>query len=405
MNTTKAMAPHRTDRTWALGALLGTSLAVLAPPLHAQEPGQWPTAKTVELKGLQVQLSAPVVVARSQGYLWFPTLIRLANGDLLAVMSNYADEHTKTSTSLVTWSRDGGRTWGPTREALYGDSSLRLPSGDQLLLPYYLKPRDGGGMGAPYQSCPKGKQELRVVPDGVSVTGWPRPDQSFAPKLGLSGFVFNGQTVELKGGGYLATLYGNFKGTKRYSLVAAESADGVHWKIRATIADENCKLKGAEGPCEAAVCRLKDGRLMCVFRLASAVPYGQTWSSDEGKTWTEPVAMANAFSVQPSLAVLKDGTIVLSGGRPSIYLWFNADGTGKDWQRVDLQPLHNACHPKEPIQDPGQTSAYTEVVAVGDHELLCIYDRIPHGWQPIPKQSRETNSNWVVHVRVQRAAK
>jgi hypothetical protein len=384
---------------------LAVALVLLAArePTSAAEPSKWSTAKTVELNGLKVSLFTPVLVARSKGYLWFPTLIRLANGDLLAVMSNYADEHTKTSTSLAAWSRDGGLTWRPAKEALYSDSHLRLPSGDELLLPYYLNPRRGGDMGGPYQVCPKGKQELRVVKDGVVVTGWPRSDQSFAPQLGLSGFVFNGQTVELKGGGYLATLYGYFKDTKRYSLVGAESQDGVHWKIRATIADEHCKLKGAEGPCEAAVCRLRDGRLMCVFRLASGVPYGQSWSSDEAKTWTEPIAMANAFSVQPSLAVLKDGTVVLSGGRPSIYLWFNPDGTGKDWQRVDLEPHHDACHSKESVHNA--TSSYTEVVAVGDRELLCIYDRIPKGWHAIPKDSPETNSNWVVRITVEKSKK
>src|SRR5262249_29397698 len=171
-----------------------------------------------------------------------------------------------------------------------------------------------------------------------------------------------------------------FKNDKRYSLVAAESADGIHWKIRSTIAGANCKLKGAEGPCEAALCRLQDGRLMCVFRLASSVPYGQTWSKDEGKTWTEPVALANAFSVQPGLAVLKDGTVALSGGRPGIYAWFNRDGTGKDWQRIDLKAHHNTCRPTEKIGPLERTSSYTEIVTLDEGNLLCIYDRIPKGW-------------------------
>ena len=46
-------------------------------------------------------------------------------------------------------------------------------------------------------------------------------------------------------GGYLATLYGYFRGAERYALVAAESADGVNWKIRSVIADEKCKLPGS----------------------------------------------------------------------------------------------------------------------------------------------------------------
>jgi hypothetical protein len=75
-------------------------------------------------------------------------------------------------------------------------------------------------------------------------------------------------------------LYGYFRDTNRYSLVAAESPDGVRWKIRAVIADERCELPDREGPCESAVCRLKDGRLLCVFRLDSGVPYGHCFSSN-----------------------------------------------------------------------------------------------------------------------------
>jgi hypothetical protein len=378
------------------------------PAGAAEPPPDWAAGKTTELKGLKVSLSAPVLVARSKGYLWFPTLMRLGSGDLLAVMSDYADEHTTSSTSRVCWSKDGGRTWTEPRAALYGDSHLRLANGDELLLPYYLYPRKEGGMAAPYQVCRKGRQELEVVKDGVIVTGWPRADKSFAPNLGMAGFVFNGQTVRLKDGGWLATLYGTFKDANRYSLVAAESGDGVQWKIRSTIADENCKLKGAEGPCEAALCQLADGRMMCVFRLASNVAYGQTWSSDEGRTWSEPVAMDGPFSVQPSLAVMKDGMVVLSGGRPGLYAWFNTDGTGKDWQRVDVLANHNAGRPKEPIANPaagGNTSSYTEVVGLDDTHLLMIYDRIPNGWHAIPRDSTDTNSVWVVRMTVEKEMK
>src|SRR6266550_2278927 len=94
------------------------------------------------------------------------------------------------------------------------------------------------------------------------------------------------------------------------------------WPRKVGSSDEKCKLKGKEGPCEAALARLKDGRLLCVYRMDSGAPYGHSFSDDDGKTWTEPAAMPDdVFSVQPSLAVLKDGTIVLSGGRPGLFLW------------------------------------------------------------------------------------
>ena len=377
----------------------------------ARPARSWKTAATVSLGGVNVSLSAPVLVTRSKGYLWFPTMTRLANGEFFVVLSTNKDEVVANRTAAVSWSGDGGLTWSEPSSIdpngdLYSESTLRRADGDEVLYPFNLFPRPGG-MGGAYQvvSGRKGKREVRLVKEGLIVTGWPRPDRSFNEKLGLSGFGFNGQTLTLQDGTHLATLYGYFRGAKRYSLVLAESRDGVRWAVRSVIADENCKLKGEEGPCESAVCRLKDGRLMCVFRLASNVPYGQTWSKDDGRTWTEPVAMADAISVQPSLAVMKDGTVVLSGGRPGLYLWVNADGTGKDWVRVDVLAIHNSCHPSEPIDKPGRTTSYTEVVPLDDTHLLYVYDRVPHGWNAIPKDSADTNSVWVMRVRLANAKK
>src|SRR5262245_40652001 len=210
-----------TSRTLLLPLLLAT----VGPAPAPDPPPAWKFTRTETLTGLKASLSAPVLVARSRGYCWFPTLVRLDDGALLALMSNYADVHTNSATAFVSWSTDGGLTWSDKRAALYGDGPLKLPGGDHLLLPYYLKPVKDG-LGAPYQLILKGKREVRVVKEGVTVTGWPKPTGTFEPKLGLGGFVFNGQTVTLKGGGFLATLYGYFKDEKRYSLLAVERKAG-----------------------------------------------------------------------------------------------------------------------------------------------------------------------------------
>jgi sialidase-1 len=379
-----------------------TALAVFTAIVGPAAGSSAKDGRTVELKTIRVRLSQPILVARSKGYLWFPTVHRLSDGALLAVMSDYPDKHVQKATARGAWSHDGGQTWSAPRPALYGDVGVRLANGDELLLPYYLYPRKEG-MGAACQVVPRGK-ETAIDRGEVLFTGWPRPDRSFDKSLGLSGFVTNGQAVPLKGGGQLATLYGYLGDDKKYTLVTAESADGVTWNYRSTVAGADCKLKGAEGPCEAALARLKDGRLLCVYRLASNVPYGYSFSGDDRKTWTEPASMpAEVFSVQPSLAVLPGGTVALSGGRPGLFLWLNSDGAARTWERIDILAHHNATVPtKEEIGRPGGTSSYTEVVSLNDRELLMIYDRIPSGWSQIPEGAKETNSVWVVRITLEK---
>jgi hypothetical protein len=369
----------------------------------------WRDARTVRLRGLEVTLSEPILIGRSKGYLWFPTMARLSNGDLVAGMSTEPDESTDKPTSRRLWSTDGGLSWGHLQDSPFGsDSSITLDSGDQLFLPYNLSPLPGGGMKGPYAICRRGEHSLRIFPEGLTVTGWPMPDHSDAADKDLSGFVFDGQALRLKGGKLLATLYGCFVGQKRYSSVAAESADGLQWTIRGIIAGHGCALAGREGPCEPATCRLADGRLMSVFRMGAVdTPYGKGYSSDEGRTWTDPAPVVGALSVQPSLAVLEGGTVVLSGGRPGVSLWFDLAGEGEDWQKVEVLP------PEAPpeawreimIQNRGdvlRTSSYTEVVALDEGTVLLIHDRLPNGWFRIPPESQETNSVWVIRATVRR---
>ena len=118
--------------------------------------------------------------------------------------------------------------------------------------------------------------------------------------------------------------------------------------------------------------------------------------------------MAGVFSVQPSLATRADGLIALGGGRPGLHLWFNADGDAQTWQGIDMLAHHNACHPGESIavhsdhNHRQQTTAYTEVVAWDEESFLYLYDRCANGWHPIPESMDDTNSVWLVRVKVSR---
>ncbi len=381
---------------------------------------EWKTQNLVKLKGLEVEVSEPVLVKRSRWFCWFPSLIRQPDGTLWAVMNAYPDIHVSNSFCYLSRSRDGGLSWDEAR--VIGDAGLShliLDDGSALVLPYYLRVLGPDLIGAPCNLIsPDGKLSFR--PSGVTVGGWPRPTTGGAmmsPVFGAAGFVFNGQAVRGRNSEYLTTLYGQFQNDKRYSLVMAESADGLAWKIRSVIAGHDCPLEGKEGPCESAICRLKDGRLMCVFRLDSFIPYGRTYSSDDGRTWSSAENIA-PFSVEPSLAVLGDGTVALSGGRCGINVWFNADGTGGDWQAVDIAAAHNASVAPADRIDPdsrkcwmdidqmrkldltGFSSCYTEIVPLDESTLLLIYDRIGFAWHSIPDDSEETKSVWAMRLKI-----
>jgi hypothetical protein len=199
--------------------------------------------------------------------------------------------------------------------------------------------------------------------------------------------------------------------------VFAESGDGFNGTIRSVVAGADCALDGAGGPCESALCRLKDGRLLCVFRLASFARFGRCISDDEGKTWSHPTNIP-ANSVEPSLQVIADEALALSCGRPGISVWFANTGTGEAWQEVDIPAQHNDSLPADRIQPntrlvrggagkmmwaglSGFTSSYTELLRLDDVHLLLMYDRLGMGWSAIPNASTETNSVWVMRLGVE----
>lgn len=372
----------------------------------------WQPGTSHRLESLRVSLSKPVVVARSKDYLWFPGLYRRENGDLLALASTNPDVYQDDLTCLASWSNDGGMSWSPPFRAKYGDVFVSRSSGDAICLPYNLFHRKEG-LGNAYLLLPRGSQEPQLKREGLVVRGFPRPDQRNSKNPDASGFVFNGDVISRKDGEHLTTLYGNFEGEKRCALLAARSPDGLRWQIASTIADSNCPLFGEDGPSEASMCRLKDGRIMAVFRLAGYTAYGQAFSDDEGQTWTVPVKMKGPFSVQPSLVTLPSGVVVLSGGRPGLFMWFNSADDGLSWEAVDLRAAHNATQPQDYIHEsdnitestPGhhyrhETTSYTQIVAVDDSHLLVIYDRGPRGGEKIDEIAPETNSLWVMRISV-----
>ena len=91
---------------------------------------------------------------------------------------------------------------------------------------------------------------------------------------------------------------------------------------------------------------------------------------------THPYA-SGAGTVEPRLAVTRNGAVVLCGGRPGLFLWLNADGTGKDWQKISIFDHHNSLASAEErfggYRSDG-TTAYGTVIVLDGNEVLFIYD-------------------------------
>lgn len=99
----------------------------------------------------------------------------------------------------------------------------------------------------------------------------------------------------------------------------------TNWTLHGVVANASDYPCATEGPIEHDIVRLVDGRLMTIFRTDGGdghgwQPYSQTFSEDEGRSWSHGKMMANGLqgvngTARPRLLRLPSGPILLAGGR------------------------------------------------------------------------------------------
>ncbi len=153
-------------------------------------------------------------------------------------------------------------------------------------------------------------------------------------------------------------------------LVSTDNGRSFQW--RATIAGDPAghDLKGE--PCLAVTA---DDQLVCVLRQTDQVqkPMQIAWSSDNGHTWT-PAKDLFEFGVFPCLSLVGSKTLVLSYGRPGVWLSLAADGHGKTWS--DPVPIIEG----NPDSISDASCGYTSHLVLDDDSLLLAYSdfNYPH---------------------------
>lgn len=362
------------------------------------------------LAGCTVALAAPVMVGHAPGHHWFPTLHPFDSQRVVCEVVLADDKAQGQWPGALYLSDDGGGSWRRGIDiASYGPvSTLRGPN-ERLLMPYEqwpLAPGDQRNMtaaGTILRWTGEGKVTAEPVP--VRLLDFPR---DLAPYRGDGlCMLTNGNILPLRDGRLFTTVYGMFAGEAKYSLPAMASDDGgLTWRFLSIAADHTMTADAPEGPCESQTARLADGRLLCIYRVGSGREhqYHKSLSADEGRTWTASEPVAGAWSVEPQLVRLGNGLLVLSGGRPGLFVWVCTDGEGTAWQAVNLAEHHNTFVTEPAVQYTAavETTSYTGMVAVGPDEVLICYDRLAKGWEGGPGAKGELDTVFCVRGRITR---
>ena len=353
-----------------LEALADVSLPPGGPkPISYQPPEKQSRAEVKWVK--------PICVEQDR-YIGWPTVCRLANGDVLAVFSGDRDSH------ICPWgkvqmvrSTDDGETWsapvtianGPIDDRDAG--IVQLPDGEILVTYFTSVAYRAKGILSSHPDYVRHDEKISDDVRAASLGNWAVRSRdngktwSKPEKLDMKGQTPHGPIL-LKDGSLfqIGRSFTNSRiGTapQGRSLISAErSADGGRtWQMLCPdIPDMNGENAKSHMFHEPHVAELADGTLVGMVRYhgddggKGLAKHGNgymrvTFSKDGGKTWT-PMAPTPLLGLPPHLLPLPDGRLVCVYGRRLANPGFGefaciSDDGGKTWDvanEIALAPSH-----------------------------------------------------------------
>ena len=377
------------QQVWFLGPLL--SICVLWSFLRVVYAGEGEVneALKVVVGETTIVSSQPKRIWKDNRWLWFPQINRLSTGELIVGFWMVNDErYPEGDFGGYTISQDGGRTWGRRRlrSSLAWNKHV-YPDGSMIELSWLTMPdsseqpkkitgvlttlSDGGMVVRQEDASVSFPRPVWIEPAVQGMPGKPVPSKYLRfDGIGQrpnASMYFARSILEGKDKSLLATMYGVYEGEQARRNVVVRSEDrGRTWSYLSTICDgpmiEQLTGDAYRGCEEASLERLADGRILCVFRTASREHLFQSWSSDDGRSWTRPVS-AGVGSVLPKLLMLDSGVLACSYGRPGVQIMFSLDGTGQEWTH----------HTEIPLGERAST-CYTDMVEITPGEILLVHD-------------------------------
>jgi hypothetical protein len=295
-----------------------------------------------------------------------------ANGDLLVAYKD-APDHARTDAGAVflTRSTDGGRTWRPPTPVAaepgwccITDHGLTRLSDGSLLLPIIRErtqhpPHAEGGVAR------ESHVSFTRSTDGGHLWEACGSEVHF-PELNPHYVYAYGRAQELSDGRLMAPFVGVPRRSRharlRSSGVAFSSDQGHTWSDFTLIHED---LDGDVCPNETDVLRLRDGRFLAMVRSNPTLRLYQSYSDDEGHTWT-PLRLTPLPGQSPALIALASGDVLCAyrDVRPEQYGMSCAVSTdaGETWEPLGY--LYKGAN---------RDCAYPSMVRLPDGTIFCAF--------------------------------
>ena len=309
-------------------------------------------------------------VVEGSGY--FPVMIRLNSGELLAVLRGggaHVDVHGRLDTVIST---NNGKSWSAAATAVDGEFDDRNPalgqSKDGAVLLAFSIAKNYDETGRKF----RGTRKDRVF-DGVYVMRsankgktWSKPERSetihsfYAGKGLVSPY---GKIVQLMDGTLLMAVYFEFFDDRGFqSYVFRSSDNGKSWG--------EPSLMGA-GYNETGIVVLPNGDVLAALRSGGDQHLSIARSSDGGRTWSAAAQVTSGLEHPGDLIVLKDKRVLLSYGERNaprgVHALLSADN-GKTWDKTKMITLVDSA--------PNVDCGYPSSVQLPDGGVATMYYQV-----------------------------
>ena len=319
-------------------------------------------------------VTAPAVelrdVVKGSGY--FPVMIKLRSGDLLAVMRG-GGQHVDIRGRLdMVSSKDGGKSWSAPWTVVdeqFDDRNPalgQLPDGTVLLAYSIAKNYDETGLKF------KGTRKDRVF-DGVYLMRssdkgrtWTKPERSEAIHqfYGDHGLVSPyGKMAIARDGTLLMAVYFEFFDERGFQSYLFRSKDkGRTWGDPTRMGD---------GYNETGITTLRDGTLLAALRSGKGQHIAITRSQDMGRTWSAPVQATADMEHPGDLVQLRDGRVLLTYGVRNVprgvHAMYSGDG-GLTWDKEHKVVITNDA--------PNVDCGYPSSVELKNGEIATVFYQV-----------------------------